>query len=107
MQAYDSVMCGYFFIWFIDFMLKGKSLTDFKNRFSPNNFQKFDKSLIVFYATSGRISVVSFATIIGAPVEIASATFSLAYSLTTGIVKKLLKTRRNKKKKHKQNCYVS
>ena len=29
-------------------MLKGKSLTDFNNRFSPNNFQKFDKSLIVF-----------------------------------------------------------
>ena len=82
-------------------MLKGKSLTDFNNLFSPNNFQKFDKSLIVFSATSGRISVVSFATIIGAPVEIASAT------LTTGIVKKLLKTRRNQKKKHKQNCYVS
>ena len=32
-QAYDSVMCGYFCIGFIDFMLKGKSLTDFTNFF--------------------------------------------------------------------------
>ena len=36
-QAYDSVMCGYFCIGFIDFMLKDKSLTDFTNLFSPNN----------------------------------------------------------------------
>ena len=33
MQAYNSVMCGYFCIRFIDFMLKGKSLTDFSNLF--------------------------------------------------------------------------
>ena len=33
MQAYDSIMCGYFFIGFIDFMLKGKSFTDFSNLF--------------------------------------------------------------------------
>ena len=38
--AYDSVMCEYFCIGFTDFMLKGKSLTDFTNLFSPNNFQK-------------------------------------------------------------------
>ena len=36
-QAYDSVWCGYFCIGFIDFMLKGKILTDFTNLFSPNN----------------------------------------------------------------------
>ena len=34
-QAYDSIMCGYFCIRFIDFMLKGKSFTDFTNLFSP------------------------------------------------------------------------
>ena len=34
-QAYDSIMCGYFCIGFIDFMLKGKSLFDYKNVFSP------------------------------------------------------------------------
>ena len=39
-KAYDSIMCGYFCIGFIDFMLKGKSLTDFTNLFSPNNFFK-------------------------------------------------------------------
>ena len=40
MQAYDSVMCGYFRIEFIDFILKDKSLTDFTKLLSPNNFQK-------------------------------------------------------------------
>ena len=39
-QAYDSVMCGYFCIGVIDFMLKGNNLTDFRNLFSPNNFKK-------------------------------------------------------------------
>ena len=39
-QAYYSIMCGYFCIAFIDFMLKGRSLTDFTNLFSPNNFKK-------------------------------------------------------------------
>ena len=33
-------MCGYFYIGFIDFMLAGKTLTDFTNLFSPNNFKK-------------------------------------------------------------------
>ena len=61
----------------------------------------FDKSLIVLSATSGNVSVASFATVIGTPVGIASASLSLAFSLSTGLVKKLLlKTTRNKKKKH-------
>ena len=38
MQAYDSIMCGYFYIGFIEFMLPGKTLTKFTNLFSPNNF---------------------------------------------------------------------
>ena len=41
-QAYDSIMCGYFCIGFIDFMLAGKTLTEFTNLFSPNNFKKSD-----------------------------------------------------------------
>ena len=41
-QAYDSVMCGYFCIGFIDFMFKGKTLTEYTNLFSPNNFKKND-----------------------------------------------------------------
>ena len=39
-QAYDSIMCGCFCIGFIGFMLPGKTLTDFTNVFSPNNFKK-------------------------------------------------------------------
>ena len=38
MQANDSVMCGYFCIGFIDFMLKGKTLLDYTNFFSPNEY---------------------------------------------------------------------
>ena len=37
-QAYDSIMWGYFCLAFIDFMLKGKTLTEYRNLFSPNNF---------------------------------------------------------------------
>ena len=43
LQAYDSIMCGYFCIEFIDFMLDGKSLVDFTNLFSPHDFKKNDK----------------------------------------------------------------
>ena len=39
-QANNSVMCGYFCIGFIDFMLAGKKLTDFTNMFSPYDFEK-------------------------------------------------------------------
>ena len=61
----------------------------------------FDKSLIVLSVTSGSISIASFATVIGTPVGTASASLSLTFSLSTGIVKKLLKTTRNKKKHNK------
>ena len=64
------------------------------------SFDYFDKSLIILSATSGSISIVSFAAAIGTLVGIASASLSLTFSLSTGIAKKLLKTTRNKKKKH-------
>ena len=60
----------------------------------------FNKSLIVLSVKSGSISIASFATVIGAPAGILSVSFSFAYSTTTRIVKKLLKTTQNKKKKH-------
>ena len=66
------------------------------------SFDYFDKSLIVLSVTNGSISVASFATVIGAPVEMMNTSFSLACSITTGTVKKLLKTIRNKKKKHNE-----
>ena len=58
------------------------------------------KSLIVLSPTTGSISIASFATVIGAPVGMVSASFSLAFSISAGIIKKLLKTTRNDKKKH-------
>ena len=51
------------------------------------SFDYFDKSLIVLSVTTGSISIASFATVIGAPVGITSASFSLAFSICTGIVK--------------------
>ena len=39
-QAYDSIICGYFCIGFINFMFNGNSLTDYTNLFSPNDFKK-------------------------------------------------------------------
>ena len=63
-------------------------------------FDYIDKILIVLSATTGGVSIISFTSIIGAPVGIASASFTLIFSLTTGIIKKLLSITRNKKKKH-------
>ena len=60
----------------------------------------FDQFLIVLSATSDSFSIASFATIIGTPVGIGSASLNLTFSLSTGLVKKLLKTTRDKKKKH-------
>ena len=62
-------------------------------------FDYIDKILIILSATSSGVSIISFTSIIGAPVGIASASFTLIFSLTTGIVKKLLNITRNKKKK--------
>ena len=56
--------------------------------------------MTVLSVATGGISIASFATAIGAPVEIMSASCSLALSITTGFVETFLKTIRNKKKKH-------
>ena len=63
-------------------------------------FEDIDKTLIVLSETSGGIIIISFTTVIGVLVGISSASFSLIFSLTTRIMKKLLKITRNKKKKH-------
>ena len=63
-------------------------------------FDYIDQALIVLSATSGGVSIISFTSIIGAPVGIASAILTLIFSLTTGIIKKLLNITRKKKKKH-------
>ena len=48
-QAYDSIMCGYFCIGFINFMFNGKSLTDYTNLFSPNDFNKNDNIILKYF----------------------------------------------------------
>ena len=63
-------------------------------------FDYIDKILIVLSATSSGISIISCTSIVGAPAGIASASFTLIFSLTTRIVKKLLNITRNKKKNH-------
>ena len=54
----------------------------------------------VLSATRGGVSIISFTSIVGAPVGIASTSFTLIFSLTTGIIRKLISTARNNKKKH-------
>ena len=66
----------------------------------PASFECFDQSLIVLSESTCSISIASFATAIGGPVGIMSASCSLAFSITTRFVKKFLKATRNKTKKH-------
>ena len=158
LQAYDSIMCGYFCIESIDFMLGGKSLVDFTNLFSPYDLIKMikllksylkmsninleldeitkfrlneinkvkeyfnleikerkdvkkiskyivafdyaDKTFIGLSLSFGTLSIVSHPTIVGIPVVIAGSSLTLTFTVTTGIVKKLLNITRKKKKKH-------
>ena len=65
-------------------------------------FDYIDKLLIVLSATSGGVSIISFTSITVVPAGIASASFALIFSITAGIIKKLLSTTIKKKKKHDQ-----
>ena len=51
-QAYDSVIFGYFCIGFIDFMFNGNSLTDFTNLFPQNDFTKNDDIILNYFLTN-------------------------------------------------------
>ena len=57
-------------------------------------FDYINKILIILSATSSRVSIISFTSIIGVPVGIASVGLTLIFSLTTGIVKKLLNNKK-------------
>ena len=81
--------------------VKDYIITEIKEReLMSKRLDYFDKSLIVLSVASGSVSITSFATVIGIPIGITSASLSLAFSLCTILVKKLLKATRNKKKKH-------
>ena len=68
------------------------------------SFDYIDKQLIVLSVTASSISIASFATVIGAPVGIASPSFGLAFSISTGIVKKLFKQEIRRKSTIKLLC---
>ena len=48
-QANDPMTCGFFFIGFIDFMLKGKGLLDYSSLFSPDKCERNDKIVLEHY----------------------------------------------------------
>ena len=48
-QAYDAIMCRYFCIGFIDFALKSKSLLEYSNVSSPNDYGKIDKIILKYF----------------------------------------------------------
>ena len=51
-EAYDSIICAYFCIGFIDFMLAGKTLIEFRNLLSPVNFKKNDNIILNYFMTN-------------------------------------------------------
>ena len=65
-----------------------------------STFNYIDKILIVLNATTGGVYIISHGTVVGASVGTARAGFTIVFSLATGIIKGLLKTTKNKKKKH-------
>ena len=69
-------------------------------------FDYIDKILIVLTATFGRVSIISFTSVVGAPVGIASASFTFIFSLTTGIIKKLLSITRKNRKSMIKLCWL-
>ena len=90
-----SMKCKGYFVA----VIKGRELTKkrLRNKYIAS-FDYFHKLLIVLSATSGSISIASIATVIGAPIGIASASFSLAFSISTGIAKKNFKKVKQKEK---------
>ena len=71
------------------------------------DFDYMNKILIVLSATTGVVWIVCHATVVGAPVGIASAGFTIVFSLVTGIIKKLLSITTSKKKNHDRICMLA
>ena len=85
--------------YFINEINERKSYSKKLNKY-VTIFDYIDKILIILSVTSSGISIISFASAIGVPAGIASACFTLIFSITTGIIKKLLNITRKKKKRH-------
>ena len=63
-------------------------------------FDYIDKILIALSSASGGFCIISSVSVVGAPIGIAGASFTLIFSLATGIIKKLLSITKKKRKKH-------
>ena len=87
--------------YFINEINERKSYSKKLNKY-VTIFDYIDKILIILSATTGRVSIISFTSIIGAPIGIASSSFTLIFSITTGIIKKLLGATKKKNKMHDQ-----
>ena len=85
--------------YFIEEIRERKIMSERLGKFIAGS-DYIDKTLIVLSATSGSTSILSFARASAIPIEIASASFSLIFSLTAEVIKRLLKTTSNKRKKH-------
>ena len=86
-------------IIFIKRLIKGNHAVKKISKF-VTVFDYIHKILIVLSAKSSGVCIISSASAVGAPSGTASASLTLIFSLTTGIIKKLLSITRNKKKKH-------
>ena len=65
-----------------------------------SDFEYIDKIVIVLNATTGGVCIVSHATVVSAPVEIAGSRFTIVFSLAIGTIKKYIKSNKDKKKRH-------
>ena len=83
--------------YFIEEINQRKSCSKKLNKYVAA-FDYIDKILIVSSATTGRVPICSFTSIVGAPVGIASANCTFIFSLATGITRKLLNITRKKRK---------
>ena len=70
-------------------------------------FNYFGKYLIVSSGTTGRVSIISFVNVIGAPADIARISFTLVFSLITGILKWVSEKTRNKQEKHNKTVVLA
>ena len=71
-----------------------------RKKLSKHVADYIDKILIVLSATSGGVRIISSASVVGAPAGTAGASFTLIFSVTTGMIKTLLSITRTKKENH-------
>ena len=84
---------------YFEFEIKERETTSKKLSKSISILDYIDKVLIVLSATSGGVSIISHAIVTGIPAGIISSSFTMVFSLTIGIIKKLLKETKKKRKK--------